>query len=156
MLAGQKKAPPSSKGSLLNPSHQGNYAFRSFRVTFRGIQQQERANAAVRKHRARLRASTAGRERQGPPPGAEAPSPLPRVAASCREARTSLPRSPLFSSEGPGAKAQARHGESPRRSRLSGDEPRESGFSLPPSPPLPTPKQNKGQHLLVPVLVGLD
>lgn len=51
-LAGQQKAPPSFKGSPLHPSHQGNDAFRSFWVTFRGIQQQERANAALRKHHA--------------------------------------------------------------------------------------------------------
>lgn len=46
--------------------------------------------------------------------------------------------------------------QSAGRSQHSGDEPQELGFSLPPSPPLPTPKQNKGHHLLVPVLVELD
>lgn len=50
----KKKAPPSFKGSLLHPSHQGCDAFRSFWVTFPGVQQQERASAALWKHRAHL------------------------------------------------------------------------------------------------------
>lgn len=46
------------------------------------------------------------------------------------------------------------HRESAGRARFGRDEPRESGFRLAPSPPAPTPKQNKGRHLLVPLLVG--
>lgn len=63
-----------------------------------------------RKRWARSRVRAAGQERQGPSGAALLPLFL-GVAASCREARPNLPRSPLSSSEGLGARvATSRQG----------------------------------------------